>query len=85
MEGDFARISLPRSHGDVLRDLLIEERAGTVVEIGLAYGASALAIGEALRSATAPWHVIIDPFQTRTSTAPAGMSSAKLVSSRPAS
>jgi predicted O-methyltransferase YrrM len=65
MEGDFARISLPRSHGDVLRDLLIDERAGTVVEIGLAYGASALAIGEALRSATAPWHVIIDPFQTR--------------------
>jgi predicted O-methyltransferase YrrM len=64
-EGDFARISLPRTHGDVLRDLLVAERAGTVVEIGLAYGASALAIGEALRSATAPSHVIIDPFQTR--------------------
>ena len=49
----------------MLRDLLVAERATTVVEIGLAYGASALAIGEALMSAVAPRHVIIDPFQTR--------------------
>jgi predicted O-methyltransferase YrrM len=64
-EGDFARISLPRAEGDVLRDLLLTERVGTVVEIGLAYGASALAIGEALQRAAAPWYVIVDPFQTR--------------------
>lgn len=63
-EGDFARISLPRADGDALRDLLVAERVGTVVEIGLAYGASALAIGEALWAAATPWHVIIDPFQT---------------------
>ena len=62
--GDFERVSLPRSHGDVLRDLLVSERVGTVVEIGLAYGASALAIAEALCPAAAPSHVIVDPFQT---------------------
>jgi len=33
-EGDFGRISLPRRDGDVLRDLLVAERATTVVEIG---------------------------------------------------
>ena len=62
--GDFERVSLPRSHGDVLRDLLVSERVGTVVEIGLAYGASALAIAEALCRADSPSHVIVDPFQT---------------------
>jgi predicted O-methyltransferase YrrM len=41
------------------------ERVETVIEIGLAYGASALAIGEALVSvgAARPQHVVIDPFQ----------------------
>jgi predicted O-methyltransferase YrrM len=47
-EGDFGRVSLPDSDGDVLRDILITERARVVIEIGLAYGSSALAIAEAL-------------------------------------
>lgn len=47
-DGDFERVSIPAADGDVLRDLLIDEQAATVIEIGLAYGASALAIGEAL-------------------------------------
>jgi predicted O-methyltransferase YrrM len=63
--GDFERVSIPASDGDVLRDLLIAERPGTVIEIGLAYGASALAIAEALAvgGATGARHVIIDAYQ----------------------
>lgn len=63
--GDFERVSLPNDDCDVLRDLLIEDRARTVLEIGLAYGASALAIEEALLSHDAPGttHVIVDAFQ----------------------
>jgi hypothetical protein len=46
--GDFERISIPQPDDDVLRDLLLLERPTKVVEIGLAYGTSALAIAEAL-------------------------------------
>lgn len=65
---DFTTVSLPERDGDRLRDLLIAERAETVVEVGLAYGSSALAIGEALVMVEAvaggtPRHVVIDPFQ----------------------
>lgn len=62
---DFATVTLPRRDCDQVRDLLVDERAGTVVEIGLAYGGSALAIGEALLRAGSPTprHVVIDPFQ----------------------
>jgi predicted O-methyltransferase YrrM len=62
---DFETISLPERDCDLLRDLLVAERAEVVVEVGLAYGSSALAIGEALVAAgrQAPRHVIIDPFQ----------------------
>jgi predicted O-methyltransferase YrrM len=64
-DGDFARISLPDQDGDVLRDLLVGEGARVVVEIGLAYGSSALAIGEALvlRQGAGSTHVVIDPHQ----------------------
>ncbi len=47
---DFATVTLPERDCDALRDLLITERPGTVIEIGLAYGSSAPAIGEALIS-----------------------------------
>lgn len=64
-EGDFERVSLPDSDCDVLRDLLIAEQARVIIEIGLAYGSSALAIGEALISLGQPdaRHLIIDPHQ----------------------
>lgn len=41
------------------------EQVSTVVEIGLAYGSSALAIGEALVAAapTAPSHLVVDAYQ----------------------
>jgi predicted O-methyltransferase YrrM len=64
-ELDFETVTLPERDCDLLRDLIIAERARTVVEIGLAYGSSALAIGEALVTVDgpAPRHVVIDPFQ----------------------
>lgn len=64
-DGDFERVSLPNEDCDVLRDLLIAEQARVVVEIGLAYGGSALAIGEALVSQGQKdaKHVIVDAYQ----------------------
>ena len=47
-DGDFERVTLPILDCDALRDLLVAENAGVVIEIGLAHGSSALAIGEAL-------------------------------------
>ena len=63
--GDFERVSVPVSDADVLRDLLLAEKPGTVIEIGLAYGSSALAIAEALVAAGSSdaRHVIVDPYQ----------------------
>ncbi|KOV21675.1 hypothetical protein ADK58_30640 [Streptomyces sp. XY152] len=62
---DFVTVTLPERDCDQVRDLLVEERVGTVVEIGLAYAGSALAIGEALlrTGSRNPRHVVIDPFQ----------------------
>jgi predicted O-methyltransferase YrrM len=64
-ERDFETVTLPGRDCDLLRDLLIAEGAETVVEVGLAYASSALAIGEALITVepSHPQHVVIDPFQ----------------------
>jgi predicted O-methyltransferase YrrM len=64
-ELDFATVALPRRDADLLRDLLVAEGVGTVVEVGLAYGSSALAVAEALVAvaSTHPRHIVIDPFQ----------------------
>jgi predicted O-methyltransferase YrrM len=64
-EGDFERVALPAEDCDNLRDILVAHDAHVVIEIGLAYGNSALAIGEALcwTGATEISHIIIDPFQ----------------------
>lgn len=63
--GDFERVSLPYPEADVVRDRLLAEGAQVVIEIGLAYGSSALAIAEALvvNGAADASHLIIDPFQ----------------------
>jgi predicted O-methyltransferase YrrM len=63
--GDFGDVALPRSDADVLRDVLIREGAQVVIEVGLAYGVSALAIAEALAVTVGADanHVIIDAFQ----------------------
>lgn len=64
-EGDFEVVALPERDCDRVRDLLIAEQVETVVEIGLAYGSSALAVGEALVTVDPPHprHIIVDPFQ----------------------
>jgi len=64
-EGDFERVSLPERECDVLRDVLVAEGVCVVIEVGLAYGSSALAIGEAVLSTCGrrAHHVMIDPFQ----------------------
>jgi predicted O-methyltransferase YrrM len=66
-EGDFARVALPDEDGHVLRDLFVDDGARVVVEVGLAYGSSALAIAEALlvTGGGGASHVIIDAFQDR--------------------
>lgn len=64
-EGDFARVALPAADCDLLRDTLVAHGARVVIEVGLAYGSSALAIGEALclTGETNLSHIVIDPFQ----------------------
>ncbi|WP_232662595.1 class I SAM-dependent methyltransferase [Pseudonocardia sp. TRM90224] len=64
-EGDFPRVTVPLLDCDLVRDILVAEGVSRVVEIGLAYGSSALAIGEALVTVggESPTHLIIDPFQ----------------------
>ncbi|HEY6745843.1 MAG TPA: class I SAM-dependent methyltransferase [Mycobacteriales bacterium] len=66
-ELDFETVTLPEHDCDLLRDLLVAEGVRTVVEVGLAYGSSALAIGEALLTVGGPdpRHVVIDPYQER--------------------
>lgn len=63
--GDFAYVALPKKEADVLRDLLVAEDARVVIEVGLAYGVSALAIAEALVSTggTDVRHIVVDAFQ----------------------
>jgi hypothetical protein len=65
IEGDFERVALPATEADALRDALIADRARVVIEIGLAYASSALAIAEALllTSGLDAQHIMIDPFQ----------------------
>ena len=62
---DFENVTLPERDCDIVRDLLIAEQVQTVVEVGLAYGSSALAVGEALVTVDSPHprHIVIDPFQ----------------------
>jgi predicted O-methyltransferase YrrM len=64
-DGDFERVSVPAADTEVLRDLLLAEKPSTVIEVGLAYGSSALAIAEALTAAgsSETRHVIIDAYQ----------------------
>lgn len=65
LDGDFERVALPAGDCDMLRDILVAHDAHVVIEVGLAYGSSALAIGEALCSVRGRdvSHIIIDPFQ----------------------
>jgi predicted O-methyltransferase YrrM len=63
--GDFGYVALPAADADVLRDLLALARPEVIIEVGLGYGVSALAIAEALVAAgiEEPQHLVIDAFQ----------------------
>jgi len=58
-------VTLPQLDCDVLRDVIVAEQCRAVIEIGLAYGSSALAIAEGLvtQRHAAVEHLIIDPYQ----------------------
>ena len=58
-------MALPAADSDVQHDTLIAHGAHIVIDVGLAYGSSALAIGEARCSTGAPdgSHIVIDPVQ----------------------
>lgn len=66
--GDAAIVSLPSRDVDALRDLVVAEDASRVLEVGLAYGASALGIQEGLaqrddQDDAGSAHVIVDAHQ----------------------
>jgi predicted O-methyltransferase YrrM len=65
--GDFEREPVPDGDADALWDILLADNARVVIEIGFAYGSSALAIAEALvaQGAEGTNHVIIDAYQDR--------------------
>lgn len=66
IEQDFERVSVGHADCDALRDALVAESARVVIEIGLAYGSTALAIGEAILvggDLGVHRQVVIDPFQ----------------------
>lgn len=56
---------MPVTDADVLRDLLLAEQPRIVLEIGLGYGSSALAIAEALviAGSAEARHMIVDAYQ----------------------
>ncbi|MGI5243730.1 class I SAM-dependent methyltransferase [Dactylosporangium sp. CA-139066] len=60
---DFRTVTLPPRECDLVRDLFVEEGVRSVVEVGLAYASSALAIGEALVVTGGERHYVVDPFQ----------------------
>jgi predicted O-methyltransferase YrrM len=61
--GDFGVVTLPEQDCDALRDIIMAEAPATIIEIGLAYASSALAMGEALVATGGNRHVILDPGQ----------------------
>ncbi len=63
----FRIASIPTAEGECLRKWVIKENATNTIEIGLAFGFSALHIGEGLmlNDVVNPRHVVIDPFQVQ--------------------
>jgi predicted O-methyltransferase YrrM len=64
---DVRTVSITPSEGEALREWVVREKATRTLEVGLAYGISALYICEGLASLGGPGarHVVLDPFQER--------------------
>ena len=65
---DGASVKLDASHiiteeGEFLQDLILRERPRVTLEVGLAYGISALYICDALRRVDGTKHIVVDPAQ----------------------
>ena len=65
-DGNTTPVSVTATEGNVLRDWVIREKASKSIEIGLAYGVSALYICEGLLVVDGEnsRHLVIDPLQT---------------------
>lgn len=63
---DFRTVSITTEEGEAIRDWVIAEKAARTIEVGLAYGFSALYICEGLLLTGRPEarHVVVDAFQT---------------------
>ena len=57
------RANIPREEGEFLRRIVREVRPTVSVEVGLAYGVSAMFICDALEKNPATRHIVIDPYQ----------------------
>lgn len=66
-DGDFEDVAVPAAECEILHDVMLREAPTIVIEIGLAYASSALAIAQALVEASPgrARHIIIDAYQTR--------------------
>ena len=64
---DIRSVAVSAGEGEALRKWVSYENATKTIEIGLAYGISALHICEGLlqNGNHAAWHVVLDPFQAR--------------------
>ena len=61
---DLGFVHIPQQEGEFLQQLIFEARPKVSLEIGLAFGISALFISEAIRSVKGTKYIIIDPFQS---------------------
>lgn len=65
----FRTVSIPQAEAEAIRDWVTHENAANTIEVGLAFGYSALHICEGLliNGGPDPRHVVIDPNQTASS------------------
>ncbi len=57
------RANIPREEGEFLRQIVQAANPTVSIEIGLAYGVSAMFICDALQKTPATRHIVIDPYQ----------------------
>lgn len=61
---DLGLVHIPEREGEFLQELIFETKPKVSLEIGLAFGISALFISEAIRSVKGTKHIVIDAFQS---------------------
>ena len=61
---DLGFVHISQRQGELLQQLIFETRPEVSLEVGLAFGISALFISEAIRAVNGTRHIVIDPFQS---------------------